>query len=432
MPRPSLPTPDSYLPSHGDVRYAVRHYALTLDYKLPTNHLTATAVVTAEALTGLRDLALDLYGLHVARVRVDGQAVKHTHRASRLIVRTPQRAGARFAVEITYSGKPRPMPGAHGRAGWEELTDGVLVGSQPHGAPSWFPCNDRPSDKAPFRITVTTDAGYHVTAGGTLRDRTTRAGRTTWTYEQEEPTATYLATIQIGQYVVRPVAAPVSVAIVAPALLDVGASSSLSRQGEMVAEFERRFGPYPFSNYTAVVTADDLEIPLEAQSLSIFGRNHARAGWENERLVAHELAHQWFGNSLTVADWRDIWLNEGFACYAEWLWSEASGGPSAAEHAAKNHAQLAAQPQDHVLADPGLAPMFDDWVYKRGALTLHALRRELGDPSFFGSLRAWVAAHTGGHVSTEGFVAHLESYLGRPVPSVRPWLYERALPPLPA
>ena len=423
--------PDSYLPSHGDVRFAVRHYALTLDYKVATNHLAGTAVIDAEALTDLTEVALDLYGLHVSRVRVGGKPVKHAHRGHRLIVRTSQPRGSRFEVEVTYAGKPRPMPGVHGRAGWEELTDGVLVGSQPHGAPSWFPCNDRPSAKAPFRITVTTEAGYHVAAGGRLEARHTRSGRTTWTYEQEEPTATYLATVQIGQYAVRPVPAPVPVAIIAPAGLNVGAGSAFARQGEMVAAFVARFGPYPFGNYAAVVTDDPLEIPLEAQSLSSFGRNHAAPGWENERLVAHELAHQWFGNSVTVRDWRDIWLHEGFACYAEWLWSEASGGASAAEHAADHYARLAAPSRGHCLADPGLASMFEDWVYKRGALTLHTLRMTIGDASFFAVLRSWVAANAGGDVSTEDFLAHIEDYLGRPVPVLRPWLYDRGLPPLP-
>ena len=426
-----LPVADSYLPRHGDIRYAVRNYDLSLDYRVATNHLTASATLTIEVLTDVADLALDLYGLHVSRVRVDGSTVKFTHRANRLMVRTTLLRGARARVEVSYAGKPRPMPGVHGDAGWEELTDGVLVGSQPHGAPSWFPCNDRPSDKATYRITVAAEAGYHVVAGGVLRDRGTKSGRTTWTYEQRDPTATYLATVQIGPYAVWPVPAPVPVAIVAPAGLEVGAGSAFGRQGEMVAEFVRLFGPYPFPSYTAVVTGDELEIPLEAQSLSSFGRNHAEPGWANERLVAHELAHQWFGNSLTVADWRDIWLHEGFACYCEWLWSEASGGPSAADHAAAHHARLALLPQDLLLSDPGFPLMFDDRIYKRGALTLHQLRCELGDASFFAALRAWVAANAGGLVSTGAFLAHLEAYLGRPVPSLHPWLAERALPPLP-
>src|SRR4029077_15204336 len=98
-----------------------------------------------------------------------------------------------------------------------------------------------------------------------------------------------------------------------------------------------------------VVTDDELEIPLEAQGLSIFGPNHLNGTGHLERLVAHELAHKWFGNSLTVVRWSDIWLHEGFACYAEWLWSERAGGPSAAELAHRHHGELAGSDQDLVV-----------------------------------------------------------------------------------
>ncbi|HWC08782.1 MAG TPA: M1 family aminopeptidase, partial [Solirubrobacterales bacterium] len=164
-----------------------------------------------------------------------------------------------------------------------------------------------------------------------------------------------------------------------------------------------------------------------------FGRNHLTGEWSEVRLVAHALAPQWFGNAVTLREWRDIWLHEGFACYSEWLWSDASGGRSCGEHARHHHRRLKALAQDLVLADPGPADMFDDRVYKRGALTLHALRRTVGDEAFFKILRTWIARHSGGTVTTADFEALAAEVCGRDLtPLFDAWLRRPTLPDLPA
>lgn len=424
-----MPAADAYVPGHGNRRFGVRAYNLDLDYRIATNHLSARAVLEIEAAEPLDQVALDLYGLTVTKVKVGGRPARFTHRDRklRIALASPVKAGSRLSVEIDYAGKPRPIPSVFGPVGWEELTDGVLVAAQPCGAPSWFPCNDRPDDKASYRFAITVADGYRVVANGVLAGRERRSGRTTWRYVQAQPMAPYLAVLHIGRYVST---AAGEVEVLHPRTVPVGVGTAFERQADMLEVFTGLFGPYPFDGYAVVITADDLEIPLEAQTLSTFGANHAVAGWNNERLVAHELAHQWFGNSLTAATWADIWLHEGFACYSEWLWSEASGGRSADELAREHHRKLAALPQDLLLGDPGRDDMFDDRVYKRGALTLHALRALLGD-RFFDMLRDWTAANRWGVVTTPAFVDFAQRYTKGDVAGlIARWVYAKPLPPL--
>ena len=430
------PTADPYVPGHGDPAYDVLGYDLELEYSVETNKLSGTASLRVVAREDLDRLTLDLHALRVSKVTVDGaQPGRYSQRPGRLVVKTrrPVEAGQEVTVVVTYAGTPRPMPGPDGEAGWEELADGAIVASQPHGAPSWFPCNDRPSDKAAYRISLTVPSEYHVVANGTLTSSRRRASTTTWVYEQPEPMATYLATVQIGRYVRRTLhEGPTPVHAVFPPTAATAVERAFARQGEMLDVFVDAFGPYPFAAYTVVVTEDALEIPLEAQGLSVFSQGFLSTGWESQRLIAHELSHQWFGNSLTASRWQDIWLHEGFACYAEWVWSEASGGRSADALADEHHARLAALPQDLVLGDPGTDDMFDDRVYKRGALTLHALRGTVGDDAFWRTLRAWVAEHRHGSVTTADLVEIATRESGEDLVDLfAAWLAAPALPELP-
>ncbi|MUL79705.1 M1 family metallopeptidase [Mycolicibacterium sp. CBMA 226] len=431
------PVIDPYLPNNGNFGYRVSRYELNLEYRVDSNRLTGSATITAVTLASLSWFTLDLSdALSVAKVEVNGRRpAKYRTVNGKLHITLPSAlpAGAAMTVTVRYGGNPRPIKSMWGTVGFEELTEGALVAGQPNGAASWFPCDDHPSSKASYRITVSTDTPYRVVANGELVSRKTRAAQTTWVYELAEPTSTYLITLQIGRYeAVRLAKSPVPMAAALPQRLIRNFEYDFGRQPRMMQLFTRLFGPYPLSSgYTVVVTDDELEIPLEAQGISIFGANHCDGRRSAERLIAHEMAHQWFGNSVTVRRWRDIWLHEGFACYAEWLWAEESGWRTADELAAHNLQKLRGLRQNLILADPGPEDMFDDRVYKRGALTLHALRRTIGDTNFFALLRDWTTRHRHSTAVTDDFTGLAANYTEQ---SLRPlwtaWLYTAELPAL--
>ena len=423
---------DPYVPGHGDASYDVRHYALGLTYKLVGNRLDGDAVLSCTATEDTSSVAVDLAGLRVGKVLLDGRPTRFSHRGSRITVTAPLEAGQEFELRITYSGSPGTIRSkGQDDAGWEELTDGAIVAAQPHGAPAWFPCNDRPSSKATFAATLCAPSDYYVAMSGRLTGTRRRGSTLEWTYEMDQPMAPYLATAQIGRYESRDLGEDITM-VCPPDLGGKGYDASFGQQPAMMRFFESRFGLYPFAGYTVVVTDDPLEIPLESQSLSTFGRNFASDDWDDVRLVAHELAHQWFGNAVTLREWKDIWLHEGFACYAEWLWSEESGRETCDERARHHHARLAEEPEDLLLADPGAELMFDDRVYKRGALTLHALRLTIGDHDFFELLEQWVEEHGGGNAATEDFQLLADKVSGRELGGLfDAWLRQTDLPDLP-
>ncbi|GAA0211503.1 M1 family metallopeptidase [Corynebacterium riegelii] len=409
----STPVPghrDQYTGVDFNLGFHVTHYDVAMNYKVGPNYVDATATLTLTPWRDLNHMTLDLMdNLRVRSVTTThGEIKRFRHYRNKLRITFTQdiAVDTEFQLTIRYTGTPRPRRTSWGQLGWEELENGALTANQPNGAPTWFPCDDTPDEKATYRITLRPDQPYQVIATQTSR-----------------PLPTYLATVNVGQFVHHKLGRNTSAYL--PRGLQLG---DFAKQQEMLDFFETCFGPYPYEHYTAIVHDETLEIPLEAAGQSIFGRNHTRG---NERLIAHELAHQWFGNSLGIAQWDDIWLNEGFACYAEWLWADAQG--SMLIDASVNHHYAKLPTPTVTLANPGPRHMFDDWVYKRGAITLHALRAAMGDEAFFSGVRSYVAKSTHGIV--EPF--DLKNALKAAAPSVDiagimdAWLNHTELPDVP-
>lgn len=432
-------TRDSYTGVDFNLGFEVTHYDLDLTYRVEPNLLQGEAVLHIRALEALDKLTLDLGGAMVAR-RI---TAKHAPRVAkfrlsggklRLNFVETIAEGQEFELCIRYGGAPRPLRTPWGDIGWEETESGSLVASQPNGAPSWFPCDDTPSAKATYDIRITADDPFVVISNGKLVSRRRAGGSMTrWHYRVKHPMATYLATVQVGEYIDIPLGP--NVRAWAPARLKQVVLEEFAQQQEMVDFYSALFGHYPFADYQVVITDDELEIPLEAQGLSIFGSNHVKGDHAFERLIAHELSHQWFGNSVGLSEWKDIWLNEGFACYCEWLWFEHAHGRPAHESARSHYQVLARKKQDILLSDPGTHDMFDDRVYKRGALTVHALRRLLGDELFFLTVREYLSAAQHSTVTPDDLISRLRAVAVDPSAVdalLDEWLNHEALPKFPA
>lgn len=395
----STPIPgarDEYTGVDFNLGFHAHHYDLDLTYRVHPNRLEGSATIHIVTWKDLDVLTLDLMNnMKVRKVTATATGGRTAQVATfrvannklRVAFHQPVPVDTELLLTVQYHGNPRPRRTVWGDIGWEETDSGALVASQPNGAPSWFPCDDTPDEKATYDIRINADSPFTVLSNGELVSRRKSGSMTLWHYRTTRPMATYLLTAQIGDYVQVPLGDRCD-AWCPPALVD-GVRQAFAEQADMLRVYEKLFGPYPFPRYTVVVTEDELEIPLEAHGMSTFGSNHLAPTWE--RLIAHELSHQWFGNSLGLAQWNDIWLNEGFACYCEWLWFEHKGRP-AADSAREHYNKLAQLPQDVLISDPGAKDMFDDRVYKRGALALHAVRVTLGDELFFDAIREYVSA----------------------------------------
>jgi aminopeptidase N len=420
---------DPYFPTAGNGGYDVRNYDLSLSWSpgaTPAeSRLEGTAVITLEATQDLASFSLDLRNLAVSSVLVDGKPVRYTQlpvdaqgRGGELVVTAAPKlkAGTTHRVTVVYSGTPgRPTDIEGALYGWVTFGDGVLVANQPEGAPTWFPVNDVPTDKATYDFRITVPEGKTAIANGEpVGTPVTRDGRTTWTWRTDDPTASYLTTASIGDYVMTTQTGPGGLPIYNFVETGLNATraattaASLALQPEMIDYFDGLFGPYPFDSFGAIVDDDTVGYALETQTRPVYSRQ------ASESTVAHELAHQWLGNSVTLAGWRDIWLNEGFATYAEWLWSERQGG----ETAQAQFDDVYATPAEDefwttVVSDPGPTGLFAGAVYDRGAATVHALRTEIGDEAFFELLYRWATENAGRNVTTADFVALAEEVSGQ-------------------
>lgn len=424
---------DPYFPALGNGGYDVQHYTLDLAVDMAASLLDATASIEAQATQELCQFNLDFHGFDIGAVTVNGQPASFAREPGELVVIPAETLGAgeSFTVEVSYSGRPgegvdRSAP--QYSQGWQFYPGGALVAGEPTGASSWFPVNEHPEDKATYTFRIAVDSPFVVAANGTLAEAYQENGATTYVWEMTDPMAPYLTTVAIGDFVERrtTTAGGVTIRDYFAAGLAPEVIALFDRTPEMLDHFETLFGPYPFEVYGVVVHDLALNFALETQTLAIFGRSFI-----GETVIAHELAHMWFGNSVTITRWQDIWLNEGFATYASVLWHEYADGREAADREIELYYDNMTR-VNLLLGDPTPDNLFDPIVYQRGALTLHALRLRVGDEAFFDILRAYHARFRHANATTDDFIAVAEAVSGESLGAFfHAWLFEEPLPGIP-
>jgi aminopeptidase N len=411
---------DRRFPRLGSTGIDVEHYDVELDYDPDTHAFSGTVVVAGRLLAPATTISLDTAGPVVASVSSDGQPLVFRQERDELIIeldrQEPQPDAFDVSVDFTsqvlvagdFFEDAGVFPGIRD-------PDGVWAVNEPDGTSRWMPVNDHPTDKATWTFSVSAPDGMTAVSNGEFVDqRPASGGRTTWEWDQREPMASYLVTLLIGDYEIVDGGVSSSGVALDHAVL-AGRRSALDEYTDItdrqLAFFADRFGPYPFDRYGVAIADSQPGLAMETQGLSLFSADDldGSTGYLQHLLLSHELAHQWFGDAVSPAQWDDIWLNEGWATYCQWLWLDAEGLSRLADEATQALGALTGG------GGPVERPneLFGDVSYNGGAVALHALRLTIGDAAFFAGARRWVAAHLDGAASTADFVAVMEQAAGR-------------------
>ncbi len=428
---------DNYFPDLGNGGYDVQHYQINLAVDMARQEINGCTAIKAIATQDLSEINLEFAGLQIDGISVDGAAAEYSRDGIELIVSFPQAKakGQPFTVVVEYHGQPGEGVDLSNlpeySTGWAWYSGGAYVAAEPTGSSSWYPNNEHPLDKATYGYRITVARPFEVAANGLLQDTIDNGDTRTYVWDSKYPMASYLSTVGIGDFDIETSTGPEGLPIRIYFEKDIPQSTrkNFARMADMITFYESIYGPYPFEAAGAVVHDISLNFSLETQTLIVFG-----GSFTDEYVVAHELAHQWFGDSVGLERWQDIWLNEGFATYSEALWTEHSQGKEAFDAELRTYYQDIASGGNSYPppGDPGPDGLFGSSVYERGALTLHVLRLKVGDEKFFEIMRTYYARYAGSNANTDDFIAVAEEVSGQQLDDLfQAWLYQKNIPDIP-
>lgn len=400
---------DLLFPTLGNPGIDVTHYDIDISYDREDDVVSGTVGLDLTLTEDRAIITLDSAGPVVDQISIDGSDVGFTHDPPELRITLPERgrAGDELRVQIRYHVVAAPSDSPIGMdTGWFNTTAGSYVLNEPDGARTWVPCNDHPSDKATYTFTIEVPLGVTAVANGALVDHTTAPAGNVWVWQEDRPMATYLMQVLTGDYEVIEAEGPHGLPLVSAVLRNDVANMQpyLDSTPAMIEYFEQYFGPYPLDRYGLAMTDSFGGLAMETQERSLFSRDDfspGEFGAKQQQLLSHELAHQWFGDAVSPSRWQDIWLNESFATYGEWMWSDHIGSDDLERTASD---ALRSRPPGSS-ADPSAGELFGYNSYGGGAIVLHALRRTIGDSAFFALLTRWVAENNGESRTTQDFIS---------------------------
>ncbi|WP_034215890.1 M1 family metallopeptidase [Actinoplanes subtropicus] len=442
---------DRLYPTLGNGGYDVQNYDLSLDYarKDPAQQITGNVTITARAIQSLSRFDLDFAGDAVGAVTVDGRRAAFTRSGEELVITPsrPIRDRAVFTVVVSGFRATPVAPDADAPVGFVKTPDGTVLAGQPASSHNLFPSNDHPSDKATYTIKMTVPDGWTATANGTLVRTSESHGRESWVYREKNPMASELVQVAVGDFLQysRGKVDGIPIRDVVPRRLAGTLLPRFANELEQMKWMESKVGKYPFENYGVVVIDGNLGFALETQTLSLFDTGSFPSDSAGlDPVLTHELAHQWFGDSVAPEVWSNVWQNEGHASYYEVHYAAEHGtlktyvGFDTLEAYYKNRYARGDQyratygPVARPLKSDSIWDVFNPNVYSGGSVVLYALQQQVGDRKFAKIERDWVQQNRGKSKSTEDFIALASRDSGQDLRGfLNDWLYGSKTPPMP-